>query len=191
MGQIILISGYKRAGKDTIAAMLEAALTKLGKSAQRIAFAEPLKHIGSTALNVSLEQLDTFKNDPDRYKLQIVDTQSGNLVHGTNCRSYLQLLGTEAVKSVFGDSVWADIFYERAKASVADYIIATDFRFNVEWRYDTRTIRVISDNYDLADLHVSERELDNFKFDYTINNHGYQVTQAAMDAFAQGLINEY
>lgn len=188
MGQIILISGYKRAGKDTIAAMLETALTKLGKSVQRIAFAEPLKHIGLTALNVSLEQLDTFKNDPDRYKLQIVDTQSGNLVHVTNCRSYLQLLGTEATKPVFGQQVWADIFYSKAHRSQADYIIATDFRFSSEYRAPATVIRVESNMASTGDLHSSETELLGFPFDYTMYNDDYQITQTHIDSFVEGLL---
>lgn len=188
MSNIILVSGFKRAGKDTISSMIAIALAKFGKSSKIRSFAEPMKFIGATALNINLEQLDTFKNNPDRYKLQIIDTHSSGLVHVTNCRSYLQQLGTEATKPVFGEEVWADLLYSRASRAFVDYVIVPDFRFIAEYRKPAIVIRVESNMASTGDLHSSETELLGFPFDYTLNNDDYQITQTHIDNFVEGLL---
>ena len=140
-----------------------------------MSFAEPLKDIAATILNVTPDQLETFKNEPELYKL--VTMNKANFVTVTNYRSILQLLGSEAMKKWFGPNVWVDLLTHRINQSQADVIIIPDWRFKSEAIQDAVKLRMLT-HIESTDTHVSETELDSYKnFDIYIDNKNYALTQ--------------
>ncbi len=159
----ILISGYKRSGKDYISDILVKAL-----DAEKHSFASPIKDIIATTLNITQPLLDELKND-----------ESALFVHNglhhiaiTDFRSILQVFGTEAMKKHFGDDVWANLL--ASKLDTTKLNIVSDWRFVSEYDVlneidDVVTVRVITDDIN-TDMHPSETGLDGFKFDAVIDN---------------------
>lgn len=176
---IIQISGKKRSGKDTLAQFLQNAYQAQRKSVDVFSYAEPLKDIAATILDVSQEQLDLFKNEPELYKL--ITTHDSNFVTVTNYRSVLQLLGSEAMKKWFGPTVWVDLLDRRVKQSTADVIIIPDWRFKSEIIPNSLKLRMQT-HIESTDTHISEIDLDNYDgFDAYIDNIDYKLTQDAVN----------
>lgn len=163
--KFILVSGKKRSGKDFFSNLLKKEFNKLGFSVQVIAFADPIKDIISRTLGISRETLDYYKNDQTPIYIGEV------LV--SNARSILQSFGTDAMKCHFGDNVWVDLLMARAKQSNADYVIVPDFRFPEEYLTGAITIRVQNNDLPNDDSHRSENSLDDFNFNYVLDNTGY------------------
>lgn len=171
---VILVSGYKRSGKDTTAKMIKEIIEE--NSSQKVeimSFAEPLKFIAKTIFGISDEELDNFKNDKEgiyylsghrHYKLL------------TDFRQVLTKVGSDALKPIFGDDVWVKVIKEKMLKSDADVIIIPDFRFLVENSFkNSVTIRINNDDIINDSTHTSETELDNFVFDYYLDNTGYRL----------------
>jgi hypothetical protein len=183
MKEVILIHGAARSGKDTIAKYMKKELEQKGKSVEILSFAEPLKQIIADTFGISLKDLDIYKNKSDVFTLNLF--QEGNneakLLEQTNFRKILQRFGTEAMKPVFGHSVWVDLVVKKIKDSSAEYFIIPDFRFLIEADgiiqlanediLQCYFISVYSDMSTIADKnHISENELNGFVFDYDLNN---------------------
>jgi len=121
-------------------------------------------------LNVSGE---VIKREAITLKIPCI-TENDNYIF--DVRVFLQYYAS-IWKDIFGESIWADI----ASLKGNDYIIISDFRFPIEYeaikkKYEVTTIKVIGKNqYDIDeyDLHPSETALNDFKFDYIINNTVY------------------
>jgi len=166
---LILVSGYKRAGKDFVSYLLHKHLD----NSVIYSYATPLKKIIADTMNISLEELDDYKNNGE----YIMDSDNKTL---TDFRSVLQAFGTEAMKPWFGDAVWSDVFMRQDFQE--DYIIISDWRFNIEYTEAKKvysnviTLRIIDDNIVNVDPHPSETELDDFKFDYYIDNTRKDIT---------------
>lgn len=162
MLRVILVSGYKRSGKDYVAEKLNERI----EDSQVLAFAEPIKEILATTLGISKSTFDKYKNNSE-----LLFTLDGTLV--TDCRSMIQQFGNEAMKSQFGNEVWTNLLI--SKLPVDGVVIVSDWRFIVEYEGivakadEVITIRVIDDNL-TAGTHASEHELDNFPFMYQLNN---------------------
>lgn len=151
MANIIQISGKKRHGKDTVALMLSEAFP----NSKILSFAEPMKRILATVLNMSLEELDAKKNVDNEYRV------------------YLQRLGNEAMKPIFGDDVWYKLMLDKIRTYPSDtIIIIPDWRFIVEAMPDSYKIRVTRPSIPVGhDIHASELELDTYEgFTYTLIN---------------------
>jgi hypothetical protein len=161
--KIILVSGYKRSGKDFVSSLL----SKEIKNSTIYSFASPLKDILSTTLSMKPCEFDILKNDSELLCLD-------NGVILTDFRAIIQNFGNEAMKKHFGDGVWAKAFL--AKKFNEQYIIISDWRFIVELieimdvYKKVITIRVQDQNIKNVDRHASETELETFNFDYYINN---------------------
>lgn len=172
--QLILVNGKKRSGKDFFAQTLKAEFEKLGKTAEVMSFAEPLKDIIAETFDITHKQLDDWKNLAEpvgtiRQKMSGVD-----YTVLTDFRLILQKFGTEAMKRFFGEDVWVKLLAERAYKSTADFIIVPDFRFLSEDIPGAITVKIKNANFDNAgDLHRSETELDSFAFMYTFDNTDY------------------
>ena len=84
MKTVILLNGKARSGKDTIARIMKRYLEvdrPKGELKTRIfSFASPLKTVVAETLGITLNDLETFKNKSDRYSLNIVDNQTGNIL---------------------------------------------------------------------------------------------------------------
>ena len=172
---VILISGYKRSGKDTTAKMMKEIIEQSGQKVEIMSFAEPMKFIAKTIFNISDEQLDKFKNE----RTYIFSSEKlGSFDKLTDFREVLKKLGTEAIKPLFGDDVWVNLIKDKINKSDADIIIIPDFRFLIEDSFSNSiTIRIINNDIKNEDLHPSETELDGYKFDYYFDNTGYCLTK--------------
>lgn len=159
--QVIYISGYKRSGKDTFGEMIAKKFISQGKSVKVLSFAGPMKQILAVTLGISEEELDILKNDKT-----------------TPHRGYLQRLGTEGMKPVFGEDVWVRLANSTIEESEAEYIILTDFRFPSEFYNCVLQPYVVNVRRDSViplegkeSLHISERALDSFSFNLEVTNN--------------------
>lgn len=166
---IIGVSGYARAGKDTIGDIL---VEKHGFT--KFAFADKLRDVvyefnpmvgiegepyegGLTEIGVK-DVIDRY--GWDGYK----ETEYGPII-----RTYLQRMGTEVGREMISDTIWVD---ELAK--VSGRIVVTDMRFPNE--YDKvkslggHVWRVERPNTKPANPHRSEIAIDDKEFDYILHN---------------------
>ena len=173
--KVLLISGFKGAGKDYVANQIHDEVIDDYKVTIS-SFAEPIKKIASILLETDLETLDKAKNEHWDIALD------GYVV--SDARLFLQRLGNEAIKPIFGNNVWATIMLRNIICNMSDFFVIPDFRFMIEYEeliknldkdlYDVVTIRVEDKNRINTDLHASETELldNDFKFDYILDNTG-------------------
>lgn len=177
--KVILLAGPARSGKDTIAKMIQKETSK----SEILSFAGPLKQIIASTFDISLEDLDFYKNKSDKFILNLSEEEKSNfnVNWGTNFRQILQRFGTEGMKPVFGDGVWADIACKKIKESNNEVFIIPDFRFQIEANTvlelvnndiaNVYFLNIYSDMCTITDnQHISEKDLENFEFDETINN---------------------
>lgn len=162
--KVILISAKSQHGKDTVAKLIQKDLQNKGKSVLIIHFADPVKWLAR----------DFFNWDGNK---------------DINGRELLQTLGTEIMRKNF-PTYWAEIISKFiAAANKWDYVLIPDWRFENEfeiiYKYNplVTTIRVNRFNKDgskffnsnmtcVQRLHISEWELDNFPFEWIIDNRG-------------------
>ena len=89
-------------------------------------------------------------------------------------RELLQRLGTEAVRDGLHQNAWVNAFFAGLK--VSENIIVADLRFPNEYQAVLDrggvVIRVNRTERCFTPKHSSETALDNFKFDYVIQNDG-------------------
>ena len=157
--RILTISGKAESGKDTTAQQLRDELEDLGYGVLICHYADLLKYICKQYFG-----WDGKKNDEGRAILQKVGTDT---IRKKNPEFWIDFVAT--ILEFFADE-W-------------DYVLIPDARFPNEIEsmrqrgYDVKSIRIERPNYDnhLTDeqrQHQSEVALDNYKFDYHINNPG-------------------
>jgi len=176
MKTVILINGLPRAGKDTVADFIVDNFNYT-----KMSFATPLKSVIAGTFGISLEDLETMKNNTDEYGVEIKvypNNQPQQVLKYTNFREILQKFGTEGMKPEFGNSVWGDLLYKKVLESDQKLFVVPDYRFIVEYQPqdNIKIIRIlVLDDRELpTEGHASDVELyqNNVKFDYTINNTG-------------------
>lgn len=195
MSKIIAINGKKRSGKDHNAKLLKEKLEDNGYSVAIISFAYPIKDIIAKTFNISVDDVELYKNESDEYGLEIKvypNNQPSGVIKYINMREILQRFGTEAMKPYFGKDVWAKLTYDKIEEMGCDFSIIPDFRFPEEYREDIITIKVKNDVIDneSTDSHSSENSLNDFNFNYEIDNTGYCDTNAQLDKIIENLIME-
>jgi len=169
--QLIGLSGYARAGKDEAAK----ALQELGFV--RIAFADKLREC-LYALNPIV---DFYDDGPDSYfeRLQNVVDEFGwdgykdtHFVH--EIRPLLQRLGTEVGRNILGSDVWVNATLR--DLDVRKNYVITDCRFPNEagavQDFGGKILRITRTGVGPANNHPSETSLDDWDFDYHVNNDG-------------------
>lgn len=165
MDNVILIHGKKRSGKDYFAEKLKESFQKQGKTVEIFAFADALKDIVAETFEITREELDIFKNNPDVFQIIF-----SNKI--TNFRKIIQRFGTEAMKKQFGDDVWVNIVKRKILDSDADYVIVSDLRFKIELISEC-SIKIHNNSLHSSDMHSSETELDDHDFMFYVDNTGY------------------
>lgn len=190
--KVVLINGKKRSGKDWTADKIKDELNERGYSVKVMSFAQPMKTIVSKTFGISEDQLDEYKNDTELFGIEIKvypNNQPQGTLHYVTFREILQWFGTEAMKPIFGDDVWASLLFKQAKESDVDFVLVPDFRFLIEYDESALTLKIRNDEIEAqcTDRHASETELDNFVFDYEIDNTGYRDTTDDVSEFCDKL----
>lgn len=185
---IIQIGGFKRSGKDTISQMIANHYQSSGKLVDIFHYADPLKQIAASIFDISLEQLDEFKNNKtELYRFNTYEEPC----KVTDFREILMKIGNEAIKPVFGSDVWQKIMLEKIEKSEADIIIIPDFRFAVEHIPNAVTIRINNSDIINDTDHPSETELIDFDFDMSIDNTNYSQNQEEVSYYCEQMIDNY
>ena len=184
---IIQIGGFKRSGKDTISQMIANHYQSSGKLVDIFHYADPIKEHVCKLFNISLEQLDEFKNS--KTELWCYDNFE-NAYKVTDFRDLLTSTG-DSFKSIFGDDIFLRLMWEKIEKSEADIIIIPDFRFKVEHIQNAVTIRIINNDIINDTDHPSETELIDFDFDMSIDNTNYHQTQEEVSYYCEQMIDNY
>lgn len=191
---VIQLLGQARSGKDWTASQLKAYFESQGKSVEVYSYAAPMKQIAATLFDITLEQLDNYKNHPLEYVIDITQLSDFKVpvdIHNTNFRRFLQLLGNEAIKPIFGDNVWAKLAKENIAKSTADVIIIPDCRFAIELNeVGGTTVRIVNNSLPPPINHPSELELRDYETDYVINNTDYKLTDEQIVDLAKRIIHD-
>ena len=169
---VVLVSGYKRSGKDYFADYVKKTMQETNP--EIMSFADPMKTIMAMTLGITNADLETYKNNPDEYGIELKvypNNQPSGVIEYRNYRQILQVFGTEAMKPIFGDDVWARTL--KNKALNFDFVIVPDWRFLIEhqvWDETWNVVTVRIQGGEESNSHKSETELLGFEFDYVINN---------------------
>lgn len=171
---IIALSGYATCGKDTVADIL----------VEQYGFT---KYAWADALRLAAEALDPIIDlDQDLTPIRYTDALAE---YGYNeakakfpeFRRTLQRMGTEVGREIIGDNVWVNATFHRiaSERSLADRIVIPDTRFPneasaVHVRSESRNfvVRVTRPGVGPVTDHISETGLDNWDFDYVVENDG-------------------
>ena len=184
---IIQIGGFKRSGKDTISKMIANHYQSSGKLVDIFHYADPIKEHVCKLFNISLEQLDEFKNS--KKELWSFDNYD-NAYKVTDFRDLLTSTG-DSFKSIFGDDIFLRLMWEKIEKSEADIIIIPDFRFAVEHIPNAVTIRINNSDIINDTDHPSETELIDFDFDMSIDNTNYSQNQEEISYYCEQMIDNY
>lgn len=185
--KIVLINGKKRSGKDFFARQLSGELSKLGYSSKIVSFADPIKGIIADTFNISLQDLDNFKNNSTPVGIIDYGYDEDTVQKLTDFRSILQNFGTEAMKKWFGEDVWVKVLLERTRDMNYDFILVPDFRFLCENLVGGITVKICNNDIEKnsTDEHRSENELNDFSFDHVFDNTGYRDITEDVREFAK------
>lgn len=124
-------------------------------------FAGPLKQVASILLGVPVERFEDRE-----FKKSCLGKEWGNMT----VREFLQNLGTNAIRDGLHRNSWINAMWANYSG---EKILVTDCRFTNEAesvRERGGIVVRLTRNGDEPATHVSETELDNYIFDYTIDN---------------------
>jgi hypothetical protein len=158
--EVIGISGYARAGKDTIGDYL----ITLGY--ERASFAAPIRN--------ALYTLNPYANNGARIQ-EIIDEHGweGSKTVDPEVRLLLQRLGSDVGRVMIDNDIWVDLTLKDIPDGAK--IVFTDCRFPNEAaaikRFGGELWRVTRDGAKPANSHISEIALDDWKFDAYFDNN--------------------
>ena len=166
---MILISGKKRSGKDYVASLLKEKFESC-YNYEIVSFAGKLKEIIANTFDISIDKLNKMKNEPECYPINFLHEPDDItfIEKTTNMRKILQRFGTEGIKPVFGDNIWAELIEGSNRK------IIPDFRFPEEYQTIKsnfgEVVTVFVEGGETNDNHSSETALKDFNFDFIIDN---------------------
>lgn len=174
MSKFVLgVSGVARSGKDTVAGLLVAHYGFV-----RVSFAEPMRAMAAAidpVVGFLHEPIEEGGDDVIRYNdaIEWLGYEQAKVEY-PEVRRFLQRLGTEAGRKVLGGNFWVDFAMERAAPH--ERVVISDTRFKSEAQAVRAAggsiIRVHRPGVAPANDHISERDLDDWKFDAYLNNSG-------------------
>jgi hypothetical protein len=170
--EVVGISGYARAGKDTAAAWF---VNNHGYT--RMSFADPIRE--------ALEVINPKVMIPGigymtvKQSLSISEKVGDNgweflKESGEGIRGMLQRLGTEVGREMFSEDFWVEQALNRAPDG--SKIVFADVRFPNEAEairsLGGKIIRVNREGVSAVNAHISETAMDDYSFDVVIENSG-------------------
>lgn len=171
---VIGLSGYKRSGKDTAALFLAESAIKQGLTVETYAFADIVKITAAQCLGFDPSDWDRIKVSSD-VNLDGKTKPARDVVRDIG----MALIGVD-------EGYLVNKTAERIQASTADLIVLTDCRFDRE----LNLVRSLNGNLIKikrlgikSDGHITERKLDDSKFDIIIKN------DSDLDSFKSKIFN--
>ena len=170
--KIVLIHGKKRSGKDYIASLIKKELESCHNiKAKKLSLAYKMKVMISSLFNISLDELEEYKNKESSIYLK-EDNEYKKIL---TFREILQRFGTEVMKNTFGEDIWIRFLIKEIKSSEEEVILIPDIRFEEELRIlsglgSSYTIYIESKSIDNNDQHISEKGLPKKFFSYYFDN---------------------
>lgn len=172
--RIVGLTGKLGSGKDTVLLRLQ---ELFGDRYEKASYAEPLKKSVAALFNITVEQIEAMKNEP-QIRVTIVDLKGAgrDLGRSFSMREILQRYGTEAHREVFGEDFWvaaamADL--ARRDPDPEKIYVFTDVRFDNEAKAIVnaggRVYRVIGADNNTGD-HPSEAGVSELLISGTIDN---------------------
>lgn len=172
MSRLIGLTGYAGSGKDTFAKSL-----LLRGGYHRVGFADAVKEMAlvlDPLLLIPEPDADNFA-----YLTQLVSTYGWEEAKKfDSVRKYLQILGTDAVRSIIGNDAWI----RAAEAKVVGHlregrnVVMTDVRFPNEvafvHSYGGVMVRLKRDGVDAVNSHISDTGIDDLPVDQVVFNNG-------------------
>lgn len=175
--------GYKRSGKDSLAARLVNA-----HGWARYAFADPMR-----AMLESLDPIVTLGGQRLRLSdvLAMHSGWDGAKERLPEVRRLMQALGTEAGRAILGEDVWVTTTMREVDRTPGP-VVVTDVRFPNEAQAVVDRggvlVRVLRPTLRRDDPHPSENSVDDVGADYTVVNDGtLDDLQAVADLIADDL----
>lgn len=175
---VVGLSGWARAGKDTVADYL---VTNYGY--RKMSFADPMKE----AL-VKLNPMIHVGNNLV-YLGSVIDKIGWEDLKGLSpeIRPLLQRFGTEVGREMFGENFWVD--YALDSVPNGSKIVFADVRFPNEAdaikNLGGNVVRIEREGFGPANDHISEHALDEYKFDEKIyNNEGIEELHNKVSTFS-------
>lgn len=201
--RILVFSGKKQSGKNTLADFCEFIFKYEDKSFKQYAFADKLKKICVEVFLIPPELVYGDNGQKDQLTEYIWEDMPGYALTEwyeiktgrMTVREFIQYLGTEVFRKIYG-SVWARACLHEVKREKYAFATISDCRFKEEVemakQYGAKVIRLTRAPY--QDLHSSEISLDPDKFnwegfDYIINND--KQTQAQTYAELMGVLDKW
>lgn len=166
---IIGITGNKGTGKDTIANHLQAnyGFTKVG-------FADSLYEAVCALFDTDQASAERWKNDANIYVAIQNEWPLVSRNPPLSFREFLQRMGTEVGRNIFGENFWVDQLASRIMTDEKNYVIK-DVRFLNEAKmvddFAGCIWRVIRPGYN-GDDHVSETQMTDISVEMEIQNAG-------------------
>jgi hypothetical protein len=193
MTQIIAIGHRKGTGKDTFGSMLEHELvTAYGARVERTSFARALKDIVSILFEPPASSLFGRSELRDAYLPPSVRSHAEGVLGRpvSTTRELLQIFGTDIMRKNM-PNIWVDAVLKKRRRPAPDFLIVTDTRFKNETlaTLEQGGITVKVDRAGVpSDTHDSEHDLDDWAWDFTIENNSDLTTlRVAANSLAQYL----
>lgn len=131
---LIGLHGKAQSGKDsTYLFILDWAAKHDGRPVRREAFADRMKWSGARLFmprvpkDVGVEWGNLIKHD--QFRIDVIDEMTQQPVHSVTGRQFIQHLGTEAHRDIFGQDFWIDAVLSGYSDSHAEILVVTDVRF--------------------------------------------------------------
>lgn len=164
--RILGVTGYKRAGKDSVCQALR------GFGYKPIAFAAPMKEM--------IVHLLRYQGCSEDIIARMLDGDlkeaPSDFLGGRSMRYALQTIGTEWGRDLMGEGFWRDIAFTLIRMQPERRFIISDVRFvneaNLIHGLGGKIIRVTRPGTGAGDLHQSEVEIADVPEDFTIANNG-------------------
>lgn len=196
--KIIGLTGRARAGKDTACGYILEWAHENGLSAERVAFADPLKMsvaaLFDAPMEYAIEWCDALKHNGE-ITVSVTAPDGARETEVYSGRELLQRYGTEAHRHVFGDDFWVEVTERKLaeRAGLLDLVVITDARFDNEARMVRKhhgLVWEIQRPHNPDDLvggleaHASEAGVDRTLVDLTIQNGGTPATLRTLTRLA-------
>ena len=182
----ISLTGFAGSGKSTVAKYIES-----NYNFKEFALADKLKQLTYKLLklfNIQINSIDDLYN---------VETKN-------KYRSYLQQIGTECCRSIFGNDFWCEMLNDAIVENHKNIVnsVISDIRFKNEYEYFANSdypsvcIKITGRKFDKNESqiysHSSELDIDNIHYDYLINNDStFDELYKQVDAIMKDLMSKY